>query len=220
MYTCLYTPVHTQLTNAHSLFSDTATMGDDSNYLDSDAESVKQISAEYDDDDGLDDYVGDHRTSLQASRARALVESDDDADPGVCENDMLAALNSPTRNCPANGDSERVEGPEVGAASSPRTESHRRAYDAQVGLKVAARCFALYSEIAFTFFVCVFVQIQQMVEEGRGTSHAYMLPEKKKEIIDTFAFNGMVAKERKTPKGHCYNQQFCLSAMPPEMKPA
>ena len=67
MYTCLYTPVHTQLTNAHSLFSDTATMGDDSNYLDSDAESVKQISAEYDDDDGLDDYVGDHRTSLQAS---------------------------------------------------------------------------------------------------------------------------------------------------------
>ena len=79
-------------------------MGDDLNYLYSGAESVKQNSAEYEGDDGLDNYVADDRTTLQAARARALLESDDDDAPGVCEDDLLADLNSPTRNCPANGD--------------------------------------------------------------------------------------------------------------------
>ena len=80
---------------------------------------------EDDDDDGLDDYFGDNRTTLEAARARAHLDSvDDDDDPGVRDGDPIADLNSPQRNCPANSDSDRVEGPEVGAASwrsSPRT---------------------------------------------------------------------------------------------------
>ena len=71
---CIYTSVHAQLVNAHSLFSDTAIMVDDMDYLDSDAESVKQNSGEYDDDDGLDEYVPED-TTLQAARARALLDA-------------------------------------------------------------------------------------------------------------------------------------------------
>ena len=51
----------------------------------------------------------------------------------------------------------------------------------------------------------------KLIQEERGASHSYMVPEKKKEIIDTLhAFNGMASKEHKTSNGYRYNQKFLL----------
>ena len=49
-----------------------------------------------------------------------------------------------------------------------------------------------------------------MVKEGRGASHAYMLPERRKEILDTLLrYDEMEAKERKG-KPYRYHGQYLV----------